>query len=155
LNEKTSARATSAEPLPSTGTCKSGQRGERLVICLLIALYLVPAIGYGLATPFNEAPDEVAHLVYIEHLVRYGSLPVIKENPVTNESFQPPLYYLIGAGVVLTVKTLTGGDRDKALSTPLRGNPAARTSTNRKAMLYLHPPEVRWPFWPYFLRTIS
>lgn len=134
---------------------RSSRRNERLAIYLLVALYLFSAVSYDLATPFNEAPDELAHLVYMEHLVRYNSLPAVGKDSDTYESFQPPLYYLIGAGVILAVKALSGDERDGKLASPLRGNPAARTHTNPKAMLYLHPAEGRWPFWPNLVRMIS
>jgi hypothetical protein len=130
--------------------------GERRALLLLAVLYLLLSVGYTLATPYGEAPDEPAHVRFIEYMVRFGKLPPIEKDAYSYEAWQPPLYYILGAGLVLAGKAVSGRlGVDEPLAQPLRGNLAARTSTNPKAMFYLHPPEVRWPPWPYLLRALS
>jgi hypothetical protein len=73
---------------PST----SQRRAERVALIGLILLYLICSTGFALVVPFGEAPDEDAHVMYIEHLVRFQRMPDITPQYYTNESFQPPLY---------------------------------------------------------------
>jgi 4-amino-4-deoxy-L-arabinose transferase-like glycosyltransferase len=72
----------------------SGKRG----LAALLALYLALAAGFAAVTPFGRAPDETAHALYVEHLVRERSLPVLRrEQRGAYEFHQPPLYYLLAA----------------------------------------------------------
>src|SRR5687767_978931 len=108
--------------LPSEQADKAVRIGriERVVLAILSVLYLVSATGFALVTPYGEAPDEHAHLLYVEHLVRYGTFPEIKAIPFSYEAYQPPLYYLIGAGLVTTGRVITGKSLDKPLAPPAR-----------------------------------
>lgn len=142
-------------PNTDSATRKHSTRREKRALSLLLLIYLLLAIGYDVATPYGEAPDEPSHMGYLEYLVVNGALPPIQADAPTTEAFQPPLYYLIGAGVVLTAKALGVPWKDEPLTPDLRGNVDARNGVDPKAMLYLHPQEERWPPWPYLLRTLS
>ncbi len=75
---------------------------RRLALPLIIAGYLVLGIAYSVVTPLGEAPDEVDHVRYLQLLARTENLPVMQPEAADNltmEANQPPLYYLLGAGV--------------------------------------------------------
>lgn len=63
---------------------------------LLIAAFLLLALGFSITVPLGEAPDEVSHFSYIAYLTDHGTLPT-PQGAAAGEAHQPPLYYLIGA----------------------------------------------------------
>jgi hypothetical protein len=129
---------------------------ERLALVVLAGLYLVVAVGFALATPYGEAPDENAHLLYTEYMVRFGTLPPISSHFYTNEAIQPPLYYALNAAIVLTGRALDGNWASMAPIAPhLRGNPKLWQGIPGPYPVHLHPLAERWPFWPYVLRVVS
>src|SRR5258708_2550539 len=70
----------------------------RKALLLILALYLGLAAAYAAVTPFGRAPDETAHALYVQHLVREHTLPVLRRTPRdAYEYHQPPLYYLLAA----------------------------------------------------------
>ncbi len=67
-------------------------------LTLILVLYLGLAAGFARVTPFGKAPDETAHALYVQSLVRNRSLPVLKrEHREAYEYHQPPLYYVLAA----------------------------------------------------------
>jgi len=86
---------------------------------LILAGYFGLAIGYALATPRWNNPDEPAHFNYVRELAETGHLPVLQAgdwdadllerlkasrfpddsaiDSIRYEGHQPPLYYLIAA----------------------------------------------------------
>ncbi len=94
---------------------------SRLALALIVLLYTAIAVQYARLTPPWQAPDEPAHYNYIRHVAERGALPVLQPgdypydyleeikarqfppemsiDPIRYESWQPPLYYLLGAGV--------------------------------------------------------
>ena len=77
---------------------------------LQIAVLLFVLLGYFYAgvVPPGEAPDEPAHLAYVDHIVEKGSLPPARPSrDLTGyESYQPPLDYLVSSGLL---RMLYGG----------------------------------------------
>ena len=73
---------------------------SRGALTLAAAAALLAA--YAMRVPPGDAPDEPAHLEYAASLARTGRLPVWRWplQPLSYESFQPPLYYA-GAAAVL------------------------------------------------------
>src|ERR671939_1810572 len=140
---------TNPEHAPEEPTRQPASRvknSERLALWALVALYLASAYGFALATPYGEAPDEGGHLLYIEYLVRFGKLPDISKYPYTSDSFHPPLYYLLGAAMVLATGKVSGADMRKPLAPQLLTNPHPGAGGFN---VMLHPASQRWPFWPY------
>jgi 4-amino-4-deoxy-L-arabinose transferase-like glycosyltransferase len=79
-----------------------GRRVEQPLLGAVIAVFAGFAIAYTRITPVGASPDELSHLRYIGGIADHLSLPPAGEP----ERQQPPLYYLLGAGV----SKLTGGD---------------------------------------------
>lgn len=96
-------------------------RRPRIWLALICVFYLIAAVNLALQTPPWQAPDEPAHYNYIAHIVEQGALPVLQMGdyneeyrgylvrrrfppedsvaPLRYESYQPPLYYLLGSVV--------------------------------------------------------
>jgi len=69
------------------------------------AVYLALGLGFVGVVPIGEAPDEPAHLAYVDTLVRTGHLPLVDRvgRRVSYESYQPPLDYgILAAWVSMT-----------------------------------------------------
>lgn len=94
-------------------------RRPRLWLILICICYIGVAVNFAVQTPPWQAPDEPAHYNYIAHIATQGTLPVLHKDDyneayrsflVSNrfppdedisslryESYQPPLYYFLGA----------------------------------------------------------
>jgi hypothetical protein len=107
----------------------------RLWLLAILAAYALLGLAYNLLVPVGEGPDEVDHIRYVEHIVRYGHLPAIgtgsSERPYTIEAKQPATYYLIQAAVMLAL-----GRGGKQLIPEMETDLAFRTTGVR----YQHPP---------------
>jgi hypothetical protein len=68
---------------------------KRLFIAIL-AIYLVLAIGYSVAMPLGEAPDEADHYAYLRYIGIERSLP---EGTEITQSKHPPVYYATAAAL--------------------------------------------------------
>jgi hypothetical protein len=69
-------------------------------ILILILVYLVLATTYNVTVGVGEAPDEVPHMKYVQHIIKYRTLPLQVPDPshhLGNEAQQPPAYYALGA----------------------------------------------------------
>lgn len=75
----------------------------RVLLALLLAGYFTLALAYGWLNPVFEAPDELWHFLYVDHLQRNHALPVQdplqKEGGPRQEGSQPPMYYLVAAAL--------------------------------------------------------
>jgi len=94
-------------------------RRPRFWLVYICVLYLIAAVNFARQTPPWQAPDEPAHYNYIAHIAEQGALPVLRIgdydeayrsdlvsrrfpsgesiDSLRYESYQPPLYYLLGA----------------------------------------------------------
>lgn len=99
----------------------SGSRATRAVLALIMLAYLLAGVQYARFTPPWQAPDEPAHFNYVKYVAEHGALPVLQMgdyphdylgqivsagfppdmsiDPIRYEAWQPPLYYLLAAGV--------------------------------------------------------
>ncbi|MBV9866750.1 MAG: hypothetical protein JO316_15455 [Abitibacteriaceae bacterium] len=102
---ETTALTTSATLEPAEPT-----QAPRWALSVLLAVYIILTSLLILNVPINGAPDEAAHIQYVQHLATRGALPVfvpLGANYPGYEFHQPPLYYLLclplwkatGAGV--------------------------------------------------------
>ena len=94
-------------------------RLPRFWLSFISLCYTIIAVNYAVQTPAWQAPDEPAHYNYIAYIATEGMLPVLEMGdydeeyrnflvsnqfppeaditPLQYESYQPPLYYLLGA----------------------------------------------------------
>lgn len=78
----------------------------RWVLAAILLLYLAVAVGFSVATPIFEAPDEPEHFFYARYLAQTGRLPVAEEGARwAQEATQPPLYYALVAAPIALVDT--------------------------------------------------
>lgn len=77
-------------------------------LALLTVVFLALGVAYMFATPIFEPPDEINHYPVVQHIATTGTLPVQRPGVETlweQEGSQPPLYYLIGAGLTGWIDT--------------------------------------------------
>jgi 4-amino-4-deoxy-L-arabinose transferase-like glycosyltransferase len=87
----------------------SGQATRRWLAVIVVA-FLVLGLIYSVVVPLFEAPDEVWHFAFADHLAKGGGLPVFNEDKSAflREGGQPPLYYAI---VALAIAPFDRADR--------------------------------------------
>src|SRR6266542_118437 len=80
------------------------QHGARLsrsrhIVCLVIlTVHAVLTIIYSLTTPLWDSFDEPGHYSYARYIAIHHALPPLgAQLSETNESHQPPLYYILVA----------------------------------------------------------
>jgi len=69
---------------------------------LVLLAYLCLGVLYSVVNPLFESPDEVWHYEYVRWIAQGHGLPVsdlVSEMPWRQEGSQPPLYYLLAAGL--------------------------------------------------------
>jgi hypothetical protein len=73
------------------------ERWQRVIVVAHVAL----AVLFGLVVPPYEAHDETGHFAYVNHLIATRSLPDASSDAKVflDQSHQPPLYYLVVAGL--------------------------------------------------------
>ncbi len=74
----------------------------------IILLFLLLGVVYAAATPPFEASDEIWHYPVVKHIADGNGLPVqnpSEESAWQQEGSQPPLYYLLMAGLTFWVDT--------------------------------------------------
>jgi hypothetical protein len=75
----------------------------RCLVWVFLAVYLGLAGSYWALIPVGLAPDESAHLKYVQWLAEHRSFPVLEtgaeraRQDAGYEAHQPPLYYLLAA----------------------------------------------------------
>jgi hypothetical protein len=116
----------------------------RPTIWHILAAYLLLATAFSVASPIFEAPDELQHVFFIEHLARTRSLPVLQpdageEAPYGQEGGQPPLYYALGAVLVAAIDMDEPPQRNPHANV---GNPMQRGNKN----IVVHTPAESWPW---------
>ncbi len=124
-------------------------RNLLILIAILLAFFIL-AIGYGLANPLLEAPDENLHYFTAQYIADTGTLPSVGDDPdslMGQEAAQPPLYYVLASLFVRAVDA----DQAEELVWPnprvRLGYAAALSNTNT----FVHTPSEAWPWQDYVL----
>ncbi|MFN2137858.1 MAG: ArnT family glycosyltransferase [Candidatus Promineifilaceae bacterium] len=121
-------------------------RKTRLLLALVLLLYLLLAISYGITTPLFEAPDEHFHFFTIQYIAQNGRLPTIESGGdlARQEAAQPPLYYVLAAPILSVIDTT-----DTAES--LWYNPTARNGEAQPINVndFIHREREAWPWRGY------
>jgi len=80
----------------------------KLQITLVVVLFLAFGVFYSLVTPPLEASDEFDHYPYVQYVQTRHALPVMNPDdpdPWRQEGGQPPLYYVLMAGLTAWIDT--------------------------------------------------
>jgi 4-amino-4-deoxy-L-arabinose transferase-like glycosyltransferase len=123
-----------------------------LALSLILSLYLLLAVGYGVINPLFEAPDEQWHYFTAQYIADTGRLPAVASGAAYDEwlgqeAAQPPLYYLLGAALIAPIDTT--GAREAVWLNPTAwiGDASALANINRM----VHTPQEGWPWRGYAL----
>ena len=82
--------------------------GHGRLLALLLLLYLLLGLSYAAATPPLESSDEYKHYPVVQYIQQQGALPVLDPDDPgrwLQEGAQPPLYYLLMAGLTASIDT--------------------------------------------------
>ncbi|HET90164.1 MAG TPA: hypothetical protein ENN99_05425 [Chloroflexi bacterium] len=115
-----------------------------LVCAVLLALYLLLAVAYSLASPLYEPTDELRHVRYARHIAVYHALPVQQADAPRAQSHHPPLYYALAALVSGWVPVEQDVYYEPATN-PYWGYRAWEVGVDNKNQ-YLHSADERFPF---------
>lgn len=70
--------------------------GEGTALALIFLLYFFFVAWYSSLIPLGKGVDEEAHFLYVEDILKKGSLPILEvPHKGHYESHQPPLFYLL------------------------------------------------------------
>ena len=113
-------------------------------IAAILAAFVLLSTTYSVVTPIFEAPDELQHYFFVQHLADGEGLPVIT-GPVPDiqaEVHQPPLYYALGALATFWIDT--GPLTDSVWRNPHAqiGVPTASGNVN----MVVHSAEESFPY---------
>lgn len=115
-------------------------------IGLILAMHVALGLGFGLATPIFEAPDEENHYLFVRYLQIHRALPIQTLDPSGPRGHHPPLYHLLAALASAWVEVEGGAERVAMTVNPhvtfRYGDPDIRN----KALYVHHTPEERWPY---------
>jgi 4-amino-4-deoxy-L-arabinose transferase-like glycosyltransferase len=121
-------------------------------LTLILALYLLITLAYGVVNPLFEAPDEHWHFFTAVYIAENRQLPMVEEpydTWLSQEAAQPPLYYILGAALIAPIDTSTA--REAVWLNPFGtqgiGNAAALVNRNQ----VVHTSAEQWPWQGYAL----
>ncbi len=122
-----------------------GRLRTHWILLVILTLFAGVAMLYSVVNPLFEAPDEVWHYGYVRWLADGHGLATADSAGLAQwaqEGSQPPLYYLLAAGLTFPIAT------DNA-SEAVRYNPHAVVgdagSFGNRAMM-VHGPAHAWPW---------
>jgi hypothetical protein len=124
------------------------ERQFRVGRVIILGLFLILSLAYGIINPAFESPDEIFHFDYVEEILRTQRLPVAEK--ALSEYHQPPLYY--AAGAALTAWLPPGHPAsaliERNLFWPWR---IGEVGVDNKSQ-FLHGPEQLFPWHGLWLR---
>ncbi len=129
-------RASSTKTFGVCGAASLSSHESRWLIALLL-MFMLLATAYNFSNPLGEASDEDSHFGVIRNYRRWGLLQGGRQH----ESFQPPLYYLIGASLAQPF-----GLRHARL---YRNRDFTTGDSESAPNLFIHTAAEDWPFAPW------
>lgn len=119
---------------------------QRRWLWLLLLAYLLLGVSYVLATPPLEASDEYKHYPVVHHIQNEGRLPVLDtQDPGRwlQEGAQPPLYYVLMAGLTSWIDTSDLAQLHDINRHAFIGNP---NQIGNKNLILHDPPQETFPW---------
>jgi 4-amino-4-deoxy-L-arabinose transferase-like glycosyltransferase len=116
---------------------------ENAALATIMALYVILALGYNLADPLFEPPDEVFHYGFVRYIQQEHALPVAQLDTGLSEYHQPPLYYAMAA--FLTAWVPTPDYAEQTQINPFWGYNIGEVGRDNKNQ-FLHGPDQRFPY---------
>ncbi len=120
-------------------------RNHRHLAWAILACFVLLGLIYSIVNPVLESLDEIHHYAFIQYVADGNGLPVQRpgvETSYEQEGSQPPLYYLLGAGLTAWIDT----NDFEAL---LVRNPHARIGiglTRDNQNMLIHSEAEAWPW---------
>lgn len=121
-------------------------RRQQWTLVLILVVYFLLGLVYLWATPPLESSDEYKHYPVVQHIQTNSELPVLYPDAPglwLQEGAQPPLYYLLMAGLTSSIDTSDLRTVHQKNPHAFIGNPAQIGNKN----LIIHDPEQEtWPW---------
>ncbi len=117
---------------------------QRLSLVAILLVYAVMGLVYLLATPPLESSDEYKHYPVVQFIETEGQLPVLRpEEPGRwlQEGVQPPLYYLLMAGLTAWIDTSDLPEVHQLNKHAFVGNP---NQIGNKNLVFHHPEQEQF-----------
>ncbi|MDX1413224.1 MAG: DUF2142 domain-containing protein [Candidatus Promineifilaceae bacterium] len=119
----------------------------RIGLLLLLAANFLVTAAYGFINPLFEAPDEQFHYYTVQLIADSRRLPfvpvgVIEDEWISQEAAQPPLYYLIGAGLISAIDSSNAREKIWPNKYPAMGEAGELNNRN----IFIHTPSEAWPW---------
>lgn len=138
----------------SDGDRYRGMRHRRFWLLLVLTLYLLVTLAYGVVNPLFEAPDEHMHFFTIQRIVDSGQLPQVASGEnydewMRQEAAQPPFYYLLGTALSAPFRPESPIETLWPNKFTAMGNASSLNNINR----FIHSTEESFPWRGYVLVT--
>jgi len=120
-------------------------RAERRLLALVLILFVLLGVVYSVATPIFEASDERWHYPVVKHIADGQGLPVQDPGlptPWHQEGSQPPLYYILSAGLTFWINTSDFPDVQRPNPHAIVGLPQVIGNKN----MMIHSDRESWPW---------
>lgn len=119
---------------------------------IILALYLLVTAAYGAVNPIFEAPDEQFHYYTVELIRQTRQLPFvpageIKDEWISQEAAQPPLYYLLSAALIAPIDSSNAREAIWPNKYQAMGNASKLNNRN----IFIHTSSEAWPWKGYAL----
>jgi hypothetical protein len=119
-------------------------------LLLILAIYILLALGYGVINPLFEAPDEHSHYFTAQTLVETGKLPIAGQeiDPwMGQEAAQPPLDYVLAAAIIKPIDVSQAKESVWLNPRAELGDASSPMNTNA----FVHTATEGWPWQGYVL----
>lgn len=125
------------------------ERNFRPIIAIIFLTGLTLRVLWVWLVPLWQQADEYPHFHYIQHLYKYQAFPISKPVFPDYEGYQPPMYYLISAGIYSILPALDQGREKMGADFEVSWKSAAFQSQNQMAMILRWVSVLLWigTFW--------
>lgn len=119
---------------------------QNRILLLILLGYVLVSVTYALATPPLESSDEYKHYPVVQHIQTTFRLPVLDPDEPglwLQEAVQPPLYYVLMAGLTFWIDTSDLPDLHQVNPHAFVGNP---NQVANKNLIIHRPTDEQFPW---------